>query len=232
VEPDRNELAAGHAFRNNQRRPAVWRTICIRLDHPDEELGTMSHQTRRLSAFIVVTAGVVLHLTASADAAADYPLTLTAQAKAGTATTSITSVVTIRVDRLMEENRYKRVTDALRYSGYSNFVAALRALPAIGAIEVEKRSVEIRYAREEPEGAGRRLVIVADRPLFFLGSDPQKSRAGFELTVVELRVDPQGAVTGTMAGAARVKPSPNGVVLDDFAEAPVSLTARMPGPTR
>src|SRR5262249_7473140 len=77
---------------------------------------------------------------------------------------------------------------------------------------------------------GRRLVVVADRPLFFLTADPSRNRAGYELTAVELHIDNSGGVTGRMSGAARVKPSPEGVVLSDFAEAPVQLTAHMSKP--
>jgi hypothetical protein len=161
----------------------------------------------------------------SARAVGDYPLVLTAEAKASAGATVVTSKVTLRVDRLMDEGSRKRVTDALRYGGYSNFLTALRALPAIGAISVQARTVDIRYAYEQPETAGRRLVLVADRPLFFLGGNPAKSQAGYSLTIVELHVDAQGGVSGTMAGAARVKPSPDGLVLDDYAEAPVQLAA-------
>jgi hypothetical protein len=158
-------------------------------------------------------------------AAGSYPLTLTVQATASTGAAAASSV-TIRVDRLMEENRRKRVTDALTYSGYGNFLTALRALPPVGAIAVQEREVEIRYAHEQEQSSGRRLVLVADRPLFFLGGDPAKSRAGFELTMVELLFDAQGGVTGTMTGAARVKPSPGGIVVEDYAEAPVKLAGK------
>jgi hypothetical protein len=160
-------------------------------------------------------------------AAGEYPLTVSLAASASTAETQINSRVLIHVDRLMEESRRKRVTDALTYSGYGNFLNALRALPPIGAIALQARTVEIRYAREEQEPAARRLVLVADHPLFFLSGDLQKSRAGYELAVVELRIDAQGGVTGRMAGAARVKPSPDGVVLDDFADVPVQLSGQV-----
>ena len=66
-------------------------------------------------------------------------------------------------------------------------------------------------------------MLVADRPLFFLSADPAKPRAGFELTVVDLKIGADGTVTGTMAGAAKVKPSPNGPVLSDFTESMVEL---------
>jgi hypothetical protein len=158
--------------------------------------------------------------------AVEYPLLLTLDAAATTATAAMSSIVTVRVNRLMEESRRTRVTDALRYNGYGNFLTVLRSLPPVGEIELQGRKVEIKYARETEDGAGRRIVLIADHPLFFLTVDPSKSRTGFELTMVDLRVDAKGVVTGTMTGAARVKPSPDGPVIDDFAEAPVRLAVR------
>jgi len=175
---------------------------------------------------LICVAILAVCLVGPARAAGDYPLVLTLDASASVATAAVTSSVTIHVDRLMEENRRERVTDALTHSGYGNFLNALRMIPPIGTIEVQGRTVSIRYAREQKEATGRRLVLIADRPLFFLSADPAKTRAGYELTVVELRFDAQGGVTGTMAGAARVKPSPDGPVLNDYAEAPVRLTTR------
>src|SRR5689334_12321511 len=80
--------------------------------------------------------------------AASYPLTMTLDARSTTATTTIVSSVMIRLDRLMEENRRVRVTDALKRNGYTGFLYALRALPPVGTIEVSARSVSIRYAHE------------------------------------------------------------------------------------
>jgi len=160
-------------------------------------------------------------------AAGTYPLTLVVGAQAKNAIATVTSTLNIRVERVMSETNRTRVTDALLHGGYGNFLPALRALPAIGTIGLDKREVQLRYVREQPDGKGYRLTLVADRPLFFLGADAAKARAGYELTIVDLRIDERGAGTGTMAGAARVKPGPDGaVILDDFAEAPVELTVR------
>lgn len=212
-----------------------WRSICIGLRRRQDTPNVMNRFA--LSTVIMAlgwpaasgeipTGGAPAHLAV----VADYPLSLTLDAQTGTGTTTITSRVTVRVDRLMEENRRKRVTDALTYSGYGNFLAALRALPPIGEIGVEARTVEIRYATERRDPDSRRLLLVADRPLFFLSAEPAKPRTGYELTVVELHVDAQGQVTGTMTGAGRVKPSPDGPVLDDFAQSPVRLTTRATRP--
>ena len=179
----------------------------------------------RISGLVFVTAGWLAAATAASGAAGDYPLTREFEARVKLGDTSITSKITVGVDRLMEESRWKRVTDALKHGGYPNFVNALRMLPPVGWVEVNKRRVELRYAREEQRPAGRRLVVVADKPLFFLG-DPTKLKPGFELTVVELIIDAKGAITGSMAGAARVKPSLEGEpILEDYAEALVTLSS-------
>jgi hypothetical protein len=182
--------------------------------------------TKRITVRTLVGVAVALACAAGTARAADYPMTLAADARATAGSAAVTAVVTIKVDRLMLENRRQRVTDRLTHDGYAKFVPELRALPAVGTIEVQGRSVEIRYAREQRDDKARRLVLIADRPLFFLGADAAKNRAGYELTIVELRFDAAGGFTGTMAGAAKVKPSPDGPILDDFAEAPVTLTPR------
>ena len=182
---------------------------------------------RRIASIAIVTAAMA-GSAGVARGAGEYPLALTADVSAKTDTVTISAVVTIKVDRLIEENRRKRLTDALKFGGYPKFVTTLREIPAIGSIQLGKRIVEIHYAQEEQTEGGRRLVLVADRPLFFLG-DAAKTRAGYELTLVELRFDAQGGVTGQMAGAARVKPAGEGnITLDNFAEILVQLNVHKP----
>ena len=66
-------------------------------------------------------------------------LAVSAQVKSGA--TTVTSAFTITVERLMTEPTRTKVTDALRFGGYQNFLPALRAAPVIGAIVLEKRQV-------------------------------------------------------------------------------------------
>ena len=113
-------------------------------------------------------------------------LTLDAQVKSGV--TTITSQVTVRVERAMLTSWRTQVTDALQHGGYSNFVSKLRPLSPIGTIETQSAKVEIRYQREEPDGTGTRLVVIAIVPVLSAGC-AEKSKAGFDLTVVELRLD-------------------------------------------
>lgn len=185
----------------------------------------MTVSRRRAAAFMIASAATIVVWNAASHAAVEYPLTLTVNARAKGETTTVTSKLSIRVDRLLADAPYKRVTDALRFGGYPNFLNTLRALPVIGTITLGTRKVDLRYAHESTEQAKPRLVLVADRPLFFLGSEPSKPRAGYELTIVELLFDDKGGVTGRMAGAARVKPTGEGSVgLDDFADVEVELS--------
>jgi hypothetical protein len=182
---------------------------------------------------LLLVAIVAISDAISAQSTGTYPLTLTldAQAKAG-ATTTVSSVISIRVDQPIPAFRRTRLLDALKNGGYPEFLKTLRALPPIGSITFDTREVELRYMHEEMTTPGRRLVLVADRPLFFLKREEDKKRAGYELTMVELQFDGAGGITGTMTGAARVRPSPQrdgGIVLDDYAEAPVQLTGRAGG---
>jgi hypothetical protein len=182
-------------------------------------------------ARLLSVACVLLCCGSIARGAGEYPLDVLLNAHAQSATSTITSTVSIVVERPMEESRRKRVTDGLKYDGYLGFMKVLRTLPPVGTIDVSGRRVEIRYAHEQPRENGYRLVLVADRPSFFLAADPDKSRTGYELTLVELLVDASGNITGTMSGAARVKPGPDGgPMIDNFAATPVKLEGRVRKP--
>ena len=66
--------------------------------------------------------------------------------------------------------------------------------------------------------------------MFFVGggSTDAKPRAGYEVAVIQLIVDDIGLGSGTMAGAARVKPGgETGVVIDQYADQPIKLGSRV-----
>jgi len=179
---------------------------------------------KRLSVFTLLMAAAALSAPRVSVLAADaYPRTIVADAHAQSGVTTITSKVTITIDRLIAATPRTRVLDGLKYNGFQGFMDALRPLPAIGVIATQSREVKVQYAWETKTDGGSRLVVVAGQPLFFLAADATKKRAGYDLTVVDLLFDATGAATGMLAGAARVKPAPDGVVLDDYAAAPVQL---------
>jgi len=124
---------------------------------------------------------------------------------------------------------------ALRNGGYPGFLTALRKAPEVGQLIVAGgQPFAIRYAREKVEAGARTIVLVTDRPVYFIGGgrgEPTKPREGFEVAVVQIQLDATGKGSGMMAGAARVRPDGDGgVLLDDYAEQPIALTgvARKP----
>jgi hypothetical protein len=175
-----------------------------------------------LCAAIVLTPAL-----ASADIA--YPLTLVASASVSRGATTITTAITIQVNRLIEPSRRDRLLAGLRQNGFRGFFDVLRPLPVIGSVQAERRSVPVKYAWQTADEGKHRLVVAADAPLFFLPGDDSKSASAsaYQLTVVDLLIDDSGSGTGVIAGAARVRPAPDGgIILDDYANTSVQLTVR------
>ena len=59
---------------------------------------------------------------------------------------------------------------ALREGGYPKFLLALRNAPEVGQLVLGgSEPFAIRYARETVEAGGRTIVVVTDKPVFFIG---------------------------------------------------------------
>jgi hypothetical protein len=164
------------------------------------------------------------------------PETFSATAQAKNASGAISGTVEVRISRYTPDFDRTTVEAALRQGGYPRFLTALRNAPQVGQLVLGGgRPYTIRYAREKVESGGRTIVLVTDRPVFFISggrADDTKPRAGYEVGVLQIQLDGTGRGRGTMAGAARVRPDGDGgVLLDDYAEVPISLTdvTRKPG---
>ena len=179
--------------------------------------------------FLLAAAAVMLSLPgvaaqAPGDGAAPETFSATAQFK--TAAGAISAPIHVHIRRYTPEFDRTSVERALKSGGYPAFLIALRKAPEVGTVAVGNQKVPIRWAREQKTAAGRTIVAVTEKPVFFVGGgapDP-KPRAGYEVAVLQLQVDDRGAGAGTMAAAARVKPGGDaGVQIDDFADAPIAL---------
>lgn len=144
------------------------------------------------------------------------------------ATGAISGTLEVRVSRYTPDFDRTAVETALRLGGYPKFLPALRSAPEVGQIVLGgSPPYAIRYAREKVEAGGRTIVLVTDKPVFFLGAgrSDAKPRAGYEVAVLRIQLDGAGQGGGTMAGAARVRPDGDGgVLLDDYADVPIELT--------
>jgi hypothetical protein len=144
--------------------------------------------------------------------------------KSGSAAASAT--IQIHIERYTPDFDRTAVETALKTGGYPAFLTALRKAPDVGYVQHGDAKTIIRWARQTDAPKGRRIVVVTEKPIFFLGggSADAKPRAGYEVAVIEMNVDDVGLGTGTMAAAARVKPGGEaGVQIDDYAETPIKL---------
>jgi len=144
--------------------------------------------------------------------------------KSGSAAASAT--IQIHIERYTPDFDRTAVETALKTGGYPAFLTALRKAPDVGYVRHGDAKTIIRWARQTDAPKGRRIVVVTEKPIFFLGggSADAKPRAGYEVAVIEMNIDDVGLGTGTMAAAARVKPGGEaGVQIDDYAETPIKL---------
>ncbi len=154
------------------------------------------------------------------------PETFTANAQAKTASGDLATTIEIQIRRYTPEFDRTAVETALKHGGYSGFVNALRKAPEVGTVALGDQTFPIRWAREQKTDTGRTIVVVTDKPVFFVGAGrtDAKPRQGYEVAVIELIVSDTGLGSGRMAAAARVKPGgASGVQIDDYAEEPINL---------
>lgn len=181
-------------------------------------------KARLIVAALVAASAVMVGLAAGVP---QYPRDIAVTADYKTESMSATATIAIHVEQLMRESNHERLITALRQGGYQSFLPLFRRLPVVGYVQLDQRKVDLRYARSQPTETGERLILVTDGPLYFLsgGAPDAPSRGGYALSIIDLRLDANGAGTGTMAAAARVKPDADGnVVVDDYAENPITLT--------
>ena len=150
----------------------------------------------------------------------------TAQLK--NATGAVSGTLEVRLRRLTPEFDRKSVETALKLNGYPGFLTAIRNAPDVGQLVLGGGApIAIRYAQERTDAAGHSLIVVTDKPAYFVGGGRAESapRKGYEVAVIEIRLDGKGAGTGSMAAAARVRPNGDGgVLLDDYSEALITIT--------
>ena len=146
-----------------------------------------------------------------------------------TAASGASAAASVQIDirRYTPDAERTAVENALKGGGYPAFLTALRKAPEVGTVSMGTQKWAIRWAREQPTPQGRTIVVVTDKPIFFLGGARAnaKPRAGYEVGLIRMQVDNAGMGTGEMAAAARVKPGgETGVQVDDYADQPLTLT--------
>jgi hypothetical protein len=160
----------------------------------------------------------------ASDVPVDFGASVSVTGPLGTAATSMK----VHIDKYTSEFDRTTIVNALRTNGYQAFLPAFRKLPVVGYIQIKDQKWTLRWAHQTPKNPGQSVIVATDQPMFFLGAgQTNKPRAGYEMGIVQMELDEIGMGTGTMAGAARVKPTADmqGVQIDDFADVPTKLTS-------
>ena len=186
-------------------------------------------QLLRATLLVVLVLGVSVPMAGQAGPpAVSTPEVFTGKAEAKNANAAVSGTLVVRLRRLTPEFDRKSVETALKEGGYPRFLTAIRQAPNVGEVTLAGgKPFAIRYARERVDSGYRILVLVTDYPMYFVGGGQTGAtpRIGYEVAVIELRIDPGGSGTGSMAGAARVRPNGDGgVLLDDYADALITLS--------
>ena len=181
------------------------------------------HSVTSLVLSLALFAGGVQVPPASPAVPEDFTATAQVTAAAG----SIAATIKVRVDRYVVDYDRDAIRAGLKHGGYTGFLTALRAAPAIGSVSLGDQKFIVRWATQETIPSGRRIVVITDKPVAFVGGAAvgAKSRAGYEVAVIRFEIDKKGQGQGEMAAAARVRPGGDtGVLIDDYAEALIKLT--------
>jgi hypothetical protein len=140
---------------------------------------------------------------------------------------AVAATMTIKIDRYTPDAARDAVTEALKQSGYPAFLEALRKAPVVGSLTLSGETFSIRWARQESFTNGRSIVLITDKPVYFVGggSVNAKPREGYDVALLQFKMADSGiGYSGTMAAAARVKAGgETGVQIDDYAEKPIEL---------
>jgi hypothetical protein len=185
------------------------------------------------TATILITAlllGLPIWVGAQAAApTATAPEIFIATAEAKNDKAAVSGTLEVRLNRYTPDFDRTTVEAALREGGYPRFLLALRNAPEVGQLVLGgSEPFAIRYAREKVGTGGRSIVVVTDKPVYFIrggGAGGGKPRAGYEVAIVQIQWDDKGQGSGTLAAAARVRPDGDGgVLLDDYAQEPITLT--------
>ena len=177
----------------------------------------------RLLIWLGLSVSLVASVAAQQAAPPTTPETFSATAQIPS---GASAPIQIHIARFTPDFDRTSVEDALKTGGYPSFLTALRKAPEVGNVDFMGQKYLIRWARNAQAGKARTIVVVTEKPVFFVGGarSDAKPRAGYEVALIQVQIDANGAITGTMAAAARVKPGgPTGVQIDDYGDEPVTL---------
>jgi len=107
-----------------------------------------------------------------------------------------------------------------------NALEVLTKMPEVGRIETPGNvGYALRYAQKSSSGGTDRILLLTDRPVGFAEAAFAGRTLDYPITVIELRVQPNGKGEGKVAVAARLVPNRMGkeLMVEDWNFTPVLL---------
>lgn len=139
-----------------------------------------------------------------------------------------TARVEIGINRWSTPDERASLLQALTSRGQDELLDQLRKSRSVGTIRFNTELAwDLRYAREIPqEEGGTRVFLATDRPMsaWEIWNDPRYS--SYPFTLIDLQVDADNELTGSLLLAARVTADKDGrfVNVENYATQPIPIT--------
>lgn len=134
----------------------------------------------------------------------------------------------IVIERWSTDAERDRLRGVLVEKGADALLEELKKLkPRVGYIATTGRlGWDIHFARQEPSGDGRRIVLATDRPMSFWELWNRPRSADYTFTLAEIRLRPDGTGEGKLAPAAKVawNEGLRAIEIENYGIEPVRLT--------
>lgn len=193
----------------------------------------MSYTNRTLLA-------VVGAATLTAAGAAQTPTTTRTEAFTANAInmsrigSSVLTSLDITITHWTTAAEQERYTSILSGKGGDALAEALRQGRSIGAIRTPgSLSYDFRYAvQERTRDNLRRIILLTDRPMDFFEIVDRPQSVDYPFSAIELLVDDSGRGKGSLWIAAKLTLLDNLLIVDNYADRPVTLNDVRPRDTR
>ena len=136
--------------------------------------------------------------------------------------TKVTSPVSISITTYASAGEREALIAALKTGGTAAAREWLAKRPEAGTLQVGSRRAEIKYAYKTPVGSGSLITIGTAEPLYLVGAGMPgaKPATGFDLTLVLVQMPANGAGSGELSPAAKLRVDAQGaIVTEDFNQA-------------
>jgi len=147
----------------------------------------------------------------------------------------VSTTLQINITRWTTDEERAALFATLVEKGQEGLVKALQKQEETGWIRVTGRgaglktfpSERLRYARENPMGDKRRIVLALDRPISFWEAANRPRWRDYDMTLIVMDVDAEGKGEGQLAMAVQlnVDQEKKTLVIENFGSEPVRLTS-------